>query len=624
MPPADDTKSPALVPLRVWAIAALIALIEPGLHLWLKYFPPAGAAHTGLRVPDTNVFLHSMSMFETDFRSAYILCGNGAASGLEYYAAPGRWLLGVLGWCTGTLGLDPFMALGVLNGLGMFFYLIAVFMLLREAVPALANVAFTLFAMGGGLGGVLFIATGALGLHDHTAFEEVFRRYAHYELFTGTHLLPHLHGPFLYYTLPLALLMVGIRLVLQSRMLTAAIFFACAVFLNVRLSAPGLGIALLYVGLGGNNLRAALPIILACALGGLGSFAVYRSGATGAANVIGMADIGMWLTPFLSAAIFHVFTLPSAMRSILPTFTRGGRIVAWVCVGYLAAFALLFVAYQTYYGNLIVARDAVAAVAVSDWALVGGVVGLVVALRKKHTPVDAGDRNLQWFALWLLLAIVFAVGAFAGGAYLRLTPQRLMVFIALPLAVLSAHGLAQWQRDRMRRGWLALMIACGTVSIITSVLWVQGPLGGHAGQGPYAFARAGLMTEADAKLMGEIPKGTIATPLERAPYFGDILSHRSPDYSVIGAGTVGFSNLDWAQVHFDMAAFYSADSPVSIRRPIAERYCIDFVYCPDTTPVDRRTIAILDETSWLIPLASEGRGRLYKVQFPWLGGIIID
>jgi len=68
-----------------------------------------------------------------------------------------------------------------------------VYRFLRELTPGQANLAFVLFTLGGGLGGVLFLGTGMLGLHSAGRFEALFAPFAHYELSQGKHLSPVLH-----------------------------------------------------------------------------------------------------------------------------------------------------------------------------------------------------------------------------------------------------------------------------------------------------------------------------------------------------------------------------------------------------------------------------------------------
>lgn len=625
---AEPQPQSTRIPPIVWVVAVLIASIEPVMHSWLAYAPPEGTAHTGLRVPDTNVFLHSMQMFETDFRSNYTPCTDGPGHGAQYYASPGRWMLGVLGWVTGKMGLDTFIALGLLNGLGMFAYLIAVYGFMRTALPKHAITSFVLFALSGGFGGIVYIVTGLLGLHDQAQFEPMFLRFAHYELFPGTHLAPHLHGPFLYYTLPLALLMLAFSSLIRSlrddafrRIIWTVIALGLAAFLNVRLSAPGFGIALLLLMVDTRaNLRLRIAIAsaigFAAIVGGGCAWAVFRSGGSGVSNVMQMAGIGMWVTPFITAAIFHVATVPRGLRIVSRDWSGLPRVVMYACGGYLALFGLLFCGYQLYYGNILVVRDAVAAMAVSDWALIGAVIGLAIAIAVRKRETDEADPIPIWIALWFAVTVVLAIGAFGGGWYLRFTPQRLMVIIAVPLSMLSAMGFDDWRgkSSKQATAWLFTTVACGVVSIIVGVFWLQGPLGGHAGEGVFPQARAGLMTKVDDELIARITGGSIAAPINRAPYFGDIIGQRKPDSIVVGAGSVGFSNLDWFELRADIAALYHPATEAQTRRAIVDKYCIDVVYCPDTTPVPDETVAAFDTLPWLERMEKAGRGRIYRVR----------
>ena len=61
-------------PAGVWALITALAAIQPLLHVGIREAPPEGTVPTGLHIPDSALFLYSMDMFHTGFKSHYATC----------------------------------------------------------------------------------------------------------------------------------------------------------------------------------------------------------------------------------------------------------------------------------------------------------------------------------------------------------------------------------------------------------------------------------------------------------------------------------------------------------------------------------------------------------------------
>lgn len=618
------------VPLWVWGAIVALAAIEPVTHGWVSYFPPQGAAPTGLHTVDTVFYRHSMRLFEADYASPFILCASEGGEAFPRFYYPLHFLYAVVGLVGRVLGFEEFFFLGLANGAGEFVYLLSIFLLLREVVPRYSERAFLLYTLGGGLGGVLYLGTGALGLHSSPRFEAYFFRYAYHELFAGTQLHPALLGAMLYYTVPLALcfasllcLSVSLRTRSRARWILSLFLLFAGSFLNLRLGLPMWGIMLMWLygrgrPLGEGVVRGAL-LGLAAVAGSAGGASLLWLNPMALQNQLADIRLAMWFSPFLSAVFFHLFTAPREVWIASRRLPRLGRTCAFGLVGYLGVFTALYAGYQAYYGNLFLCLDYHSALWACDRALVGLVLGAGYGLwRGPAAGLAEGeeeDPSSDWIALWLLVFAVVCLGTFGQGWYLRLTPNRLMPFLGLPICILSARGFERLGRRRPVRAGalLAVVIVCGVCSLLSFVLFFQGPLGRAPGAGPYAFAHYEVMSDADAACLASLGDGMVLTPLAEPFRFGDAISLRDTDNVVLGVGSLGLSRMPWQSLLERSKAFYAQGTAEELRRAQVAEYCIDYVYCPDTYPVDAAVVEEFRALPWLREVADSGRAVLFEV-----------
>ena len=251
-----------------------------------------------------------------------------------------------------------------------------------------------------------------------------------------------------------------------------------------------------------------------------------------------------------------------------------------------------------------------AAIAVSDWALLGAAGGGIYG-RSRRQVLASTDESVAWVVPWLLVFTAIAVSAWGQGWFLRLTPQRLMLLLGLPLSILSATALQAWGRRRPyhARGYLATMILCGVASAIAGTLFFQGPLGRAAGKDPFARLHPEIMTPADAELLGHLTSGIVLAPQS----FSDAIALR-PGMRVLGGiGGTDLSDQMSTEIDPAVARFFSGDPDID-RRAFLDEWCIDYVYCPDTWPVDAEVVAELRKDRRLETVAEKSRGVVFRVE----------
>ncbi len=619
-----DSNATARTPWWVWLVMLAIAAIEPALHIWIEFFPPEGAAPTGLHVPDSAFFVHSMAMFDTGFFMPYASCQSEWGDRyIGFFSSTGYWLYGVVGVVATSIGIGQFLWLGIANGIFGFIYLYVTWRFLQVAAPQAARMAFLLFTIGGGPGGLLYLAAGAIGLHQHENFDRLFYPFAMYELFEGPNLSPVLHMTRLYYTVPLALGIGGLTALIKGVAIgcprhigfSAFLIFACTV-LHIRNGAFLTVAGLLFLWQAAQTptpfrIRSAIAWGIAVASGSLIYMAVILQHPTVTQNTFDTVRQSAWLVPLLLASMFYFVPSFVQLRTTLPGLSPLARCGAAAAIGYLLAFVVCFAAYQIVQGNAPVYGNAAAARVVSDFALMGAVAGFVFAWRRPRSDVHSPQG---WVVLWLLLFICGTISAFGQGWYLQFAPQRLMAVLGIPLSIVAALGL---QSMYARRAWLARLhlagaVMCGLTSIAVSALFFQGSFGLEPGKGPYPRFRPHWMTANDAELVHSlsVTEGYILAPHP----FGDVVAAALPPRShvVYGLPSIQADQLA-VPLEADVRRFFALDTGADFRADFLNRYCVTWVYCPDTFPADPALIERFDAWDWLTPEMNRGGGRIWLV-----------
>lgn len=620
-------------PIWVWCVSAVLGALQPAVHYWIACHPPEGTAPTGLSMGDSATLLHAMRMFENDFYSPYASPDSPMGDrSWRHYPLPYSWLYGILGAVGGALGIEDFLFLGICNGLFGVAYLLAVYLLFREVVPRQSALAFLLFALGGGPGGLAYLVAGIFDLHDTANFDAYFRRYAYEELFEGAALSPALRMPRLYYSAALAAGIGGLTFFIRSTrtrsrkaLAVACVSIAVAGLLHMVLSFLVCGVALLYAWI---------------AYEGLPRKKVLQEWATFAAtlgltyvpvvfmlsqkphlydSVLVTFRASLWFSCLLSAALFHLIVVPREIVRAIPWFPGFLQYVYAGLIGYLSTFFILFWAYQAYWGNLLVARDFRAAVAVSDWALLGAIPAVVYVAWRRNSTDDAGipieRRTHAWLAIWLLLAVTGAISAFGQGWFLRFAPLRATALIGPPLCALSAIGFARLQTRAPRFATVVVtfILFCGICSIQVGTFVFNGPLGWPPGGGPFPTTHAQLMSKADAALIDRIDAGRVLAPVGRAMHFGDVVTLRRDVSAVHGFAALDLSDRSFVETEREVIRFFSPEADPEWRKAFQRRWQFDYVYCPDTFPVDPEVVDRFEQADWLERVATEGGGALFRV-----------
>jgi len=721
-----------IVPAPVLLLSLAMASTQPLIGLWLAYAPPRGYAATGLHIPDSALFLQSMRMFFNGFESQYATCQSAATSGVEFYPLPHLWLYGVVGALARALGLSDFAMYFIANGIGAFIYLLAVYFFLREVARQNWRLPFVLFCLSGGLGGILYFATLLLGLQPAPAFADYFRRFALYELFEGAHLQPVLCFPRLYYTISLALCLGALTLLIRGHRqndrrvrVLAGLLFLPGMFIDMRYGAFTLALAFLYLW---QETPPARPLNYAFSIGWLivpgiagatAGWLLMKTNPAAIQNHIDVANTAMWLTPFLSVAVLHLLVTPREVYRRAARLPLLEKTLAFGAIGYLAAFVVLFAAYQVYWGNVLVARDAAAALAISDWAFIGAAAGMAWSVIRKTRYFGCGnlagvwgsgkkllkprrgdhmsawgiapgyegttgkalkgrdnccdapsglDKTItsspgampqanmsgpfrattvmtddtgampqadvfspfrattvtddthprpDWIVLWLLSFLVMSITAFGGGWWLKFGPQRLQIFLWLPLCIVSASAIERLraQKPARARAITVALVVCGISSLFAAVLFFQGPLAfqfqkADGARPPYAGYHADIMTASDAAAISAIGDGIVLAPNLAA----DAVALNGPNRVVWGTGSFNMSDQPYTAMEGDVARFFGPDTTSEWRGEFMRKWCVAWVYCPETWPVSNAAINQIRALPCLEETARHGGAVVFRVK----------
>ena len=608
-----------------YGLMVLLGLIEPLTHAWIAHFPPEGAVPTGLHTGDSGHHLLAMASFANGFHSPFVTCLAESANGAGYFSVPIFLLYGVVGEIGRMTGLTPFMFLGIANGLGGALLLWSVYRFLRQIAPTDAALAFYLYALGGGLAGIVFLVTWLTGGVGAPGFEAWFMRFAQYELIEGQYLSPILLMPRLYYTLPMALGFAALTALVETDWCRCPghLFFTCVLLffvacVNVRVAPLFWGAGAAYLLLGSRNdgpYRAWLAgsTFGATALGSVIAIGIMGMHPSYTANVSSVARECTLLLPLLYTTIFFWPTLALGLRNGISAQPRAMRSVMMALIAYLVAYAALYLAHQAWYGNWWRGGDIGAAMLVSDWALLALLPGALLGWKWNPRECPTSPTYLRWIAAWFLVLLAVSMSATGQGWLLQFAPQRCMVLLGVPMALLAAAGLRMLPK-MATRVCLVLAIGGGVLSQTVAALYFQGPLGRTPGEGPFAYLHYEYMTEADARLLAQLPSGTVAVPPWSPIAFGEGVAHHG-NYQVLGGpGAMNLGDQPFGPFQESVNRFFSAEASEAERRDFATKWCVDFVYCPDTCPVDPAVLEQLRHLPWLAVVAEEGRGVVFRVK----------
>lgn len=347
-----------------------------------------------------------------------------------------------------------------------------------------------------------------------------------------------------------------------------------------------------------------------------------------AQNIAELLRRSMGFGSFLSVTVFFLLAAAPIFASTLRTANGPSRLFLFPLIGYLFAFTLGYALYQTYYGNWLRAGDASAAIAVSDKALIGVVVGLLVAWRWRLNspphdpsvsvrvrPCSPEDTLSQGLVLWFLGLTAVAVSAFGQGWFLRLMPERCMVLLGVPLALLAALGLEEWKHraPRFSRALLGLLLAGGLISGLVGVLVIQGPLG-SARTGTFRWCHSESLARAEAEVIAHIDGGTVLAPASLPPLYSDIIVSLRPGVTTpLGQATLSLGDVNVLQMTEAIQRWFAPEGAEADRKALVDKYCIDYVFCPEWRPVAPETLAQFRQTPWLREVAQSGGAVLFRV-----------
>jgi len=289
------------------------------------------------------------------------------------------------------------------------------------------------------------------------------------------------------------------------------------------------------------------------------------------------------------------------------------RSVTMALLAYLVVYAALYLAHQAWYGNWWRGGDMGAAMFASDGALLALLPG--VLLGWKWTPREhaTSPTHLRWIAAWFLVLLAVSESASGRGWLLQFAPQRCMVLLGVPMALLAAAGLGRLPR-MAARACLVLVIGGGVLSQAVAALYFQGPLGRRPGEGPFAYLHYEHMTAADGRLLEQLPPGTVAVPPWSPIAFGEIVAHHGEHQVLGGPGAMNLGEQPFGPLQESVNRFFNEAASEAERREFLTKWCVSFVYCPDTCPVDPAVLEGLRRLPWLEVLAEEGRGVVFRVK----------
>ncbi len=619
---------PRLRWLYVAILILVLSSIEPLLHWGIPRVPPAGAVHSGLHTVDTYAYMAALRYYPDGKFSPYAHCHSSLGdSGGHLYALPHHRLYGIAGYIAQKLSCSPFLFLGFLNGAGLAFFLFSSYILFRTSAPRLADSAFLIFCLGGGIGGIAFCTACYFGWVDNPEFSRYFLRYFVYELNEGARFQPYLLAARFYYTFPLAFACFSLAFLLRFLQTGTRYIFGISClcillssFLNMRVGPMVWAGGMLAIAVHPKLLFTRRLLLwggygLACAVGVGMTIRMLTMNPELSQSVFQSLSGIMWLLPFISATFFYWLLVPGELRrslDFLPSLFRYG---AYAVLGYLTVYIISYLGYQAYQGNWFYGGDTSAAIAVSDYALLGILPGLLAAWFFKPKAVDLEKTTPSWMGVWFLCFLALSLSAFGHGWFLQFMPQRCMVVLGIPLSILVAASLNRLQHSFPRISyavWACILIAGGTSIIVT---WgvAHGPFGHHTVQRIFPWTNYLYIMQDDAALLESLEEGVLLAPSLGDPLFGDIAVQRAGLRTVYGNGTMDYSHQVMPEVRKAVFDFFQPKTSEGFRKKMLQKWCVRYVYCPAFPPVRKSVLASLRSMPVLHEIAAAGGGAVFEV-----------
>jgi hypothetical protein len=146
------------------------------------------------------------------------------------------------------------------------------------------------------------------------------------------------------------------------------------------------------------------------------------------------------------------------------------------------------------------------------------------------------------------------------------------------------------------------------MSIAVSAIFFQGPAGWSAG-GAFAWAKPGLVSQADRLTMERTPQGRILA----LPLAADVLALKEGHTVVFGTGSFNLTDQPYGMLDDGVHRFFSDSADDAFRSQFVREWRVDYVYCSDTWRVDPSVIEQLRRTPWLRLSYASGMAMVFEV-----------
>ncbi len=236
----------------------------------------------------------------------------------------------------------------------------------------------------------------------------------------------------------------------------------------------------------------------------------------------------------------------------------------------------------------------------------------------RRNEVEPEAESETWIALWFVGLAAVSIAAVGQGWFMRAMPERGLVLLGPPLALLLAEGitLLRARFPRMATAYTVLILVSGAISVGVGALCFQGPLGHVPGKSAFGQVHSEVVLAADMELLNMLERGRILTPASLPPLLGDVALALHPQMTtVFGQPTLEFGDTDMMGTAHEVQRFFSTEASELFRSVLVDDWCVDFVFCPATRPVDPAVLEVLKATSWLERIGEKDGAVLFRVLF---------
>ncbi|MFM1919815.1 MAG: hypothetical protein RLZZ303_1449, partial [Candidatus Hydrogenedentota bacterium] len=191
---------------------------------------------------------------------------------------------------------------------------------------------------------------------------------------------------------------------------------------------------------------------------------------------------------------------------------------------------------------------------------------------------------------------------------LQFGPQRMQVFLWLPICMLAAAGAMRLAGPLRRLAWTVWLTA-GLSSMLVILVVFQAGMGRTNAEGAFDIINVQWIQPQDREALEHARGGRLLAK----PLLGDAAVHLSEARAPFAVGAFNLTDVPYSQLHREAEHFFSGAATPEEQDALLQRWCIEYVLVSDLRPIAPEGRAALRQRPYLKLVYDKGGTELYRV-----------